>query len=279
MEPLSTFTSQNLYSKKEWLFPNNVIYYLTFVIPIFIFIFAYPLIQVLLSTKVSLIIKLITLFIAYYITDLISAFIHCYYIDNSFSKKKYNIDNHGNLVINTVVGYASCHHIFPSNWADIKDSTIFITTSLYLIIPLLLIYFCIKNVICKLFGYSILCFSLLTPLSHKYAHEKTHGRYVPPIIDFLINNNILLNPKVHSTHHKENNYNWALFSGISNPFFDFIINNICTIFNKCPTEDRTRNANNYINTMETHNIVNIKFTGDIEGYLQCRLIDNIFVSI
>lgn len=276
MEPLSTFTSQNLYSKKEFLFPNNLVYYLTFLIPVFIFIYVFPLIQVLLSNKISLVIKLIIIFIAYYIADLISAFIHCFYIDNSYSKKKYNINNN-HLVINTNSGYASCHHIFPSNWSNVKDSTIFVTSAVYLIIPLLVIYLCINNNICKLFGYTLLCFLLITGFAHKYAHEKHHGRYVPYIIDFLVNSNLFLNPKVHSTHHKESNYHWALLSGISNPLYDFITNNICTIFKKCPLDEIIKNGNNFTN--EYDNIINIKFTGDIEGYLQCRLINNTFVSI
>ena len=136
MEPLSTFTSQNLYSKKDLIFPNKLVYYLTFLIPIFIFIFVFPLVQVLLSNNISLIIKLIIIFIAYYIADLISAFIHCVIIDKSYSKKKYDINNN-HLVINTYNGYASCHHIFPSNWSNVKDSTIFITSAVYLIIPFL----------------------------------------------------------------------------------------------------------------------------------------------
>ena len=276
MEPLSTFTSQNLYSKKEWLFPNKLVYYLTFLIPIFIIIFVFPLVQIVLSNKISLVIKFIIIFIAYYSADLISSLIHCFIIDNSYSEKKFNIDNDGNLVINTSYGYASCHHIFPSNWSNVKDSTIFITSVIYLLIPLIVIYFCINNSILKLLGYSILCFLLITGFAHKYAHEKHHGRYVPTIIDFLVNNKLLLNPHIHSMHHKENNYNWALFSGISNPLYDFITNNICTIFNKCPVEEQVRNVNN---NMNEDNIINIKFTGDIEGYLQCRLINNTFVSI
>ena len=276
MTPLSTFTSQNLYSKKEWLFPNNLVYYLTFLIPVFIFIYVFPLVQLLISKKILLVIKLIIIFIAYYIADLISSIIHCIYIDNSYSKKKFKTDNDGNLVINTSYGYASCHHIFPSNWSNVKDSTIFVTLMIYLFIPLIVIYFCINNSILKLLGYSILCFLLITGFAHKYAHEKHHGRHVPFIIDTLINNNLLLNPNVHSTHHKENNYNWALFSGISNPLYDFIVKNVCTNLNKCPLEEQVRNVNN---NMNEDNIINIKFIGDIEGYLQCRLINNTFVSI
>ena len=126
--------------------------------------------------------------------------------------------------------------------------------------------------------YSILCFLLITGFAHKYAHEKHHGRHVPLLIDTLINSNLFLNPKVHSTHHKESNYHWALLSGISNPLYDFIITNMCTILNKCPKEEQVRNVQQYLEDNNT-DIVNIKFTGDIEGYLQCRLIDNTFVSI
>jgi len=271
---LSSFIDKKLYSKKEWLLPNNILFFISFITPIIILFLFFDLYKNTLLIKYNkLILITILLITSIYIADFISAYAHCYYIDNSYRYKKFDIkDNY--MIINTNYGYASCHHIFPSNWKDIKDSTIINTTIFLLIVPFLIVYFFINNPIIKILCYFIFLFLIVTPISHKYSHEKLHHRYSPFIVDFLIKYGIFLYPKKHENHHIENNYNWGLLNGISDLLFNFIINNMCYYNKQCPTEEMIYNGK-LLNT----DIINIRFVGDIEGTLQCKLVDNLYVDV
>jgi hypothetical protein len=179
----------------------------------------------------------------------------------------------GYLIVNVFYGYASFHHYFPSGWKDVSDRTILTSMLIGLLIPILLIQF-IRDIPIKLATYFIILFLTLSPISHKYAHEKLHNREVPFIIDKLSEYGILLPPKKHQTHHVENNYNWGLLSGRCDPIFDFLIRNVCKK-GKCPMEKSVKNAKkNSVNDK-----VKLKFVGDIEGTLEARLDGNLVVKL
>lgn len=271
---LNSFTSKNLYSKKEWLLPNKIVFFASFITPLIILILFIDLYKnTLLIKNNKWIIITILLITSSYIADFISAYAHCYYIDNSYRYKKFEIKNNY-MIINTDYGYASCHHIFPSNWKDIKDSTIINTTIILLVVPFLIVYFLITNPMIKILCYFLILFIIVTPISHKYSHEKLHNRYTPFIVDFLIEHGIFLYPKKHQKHHIENNYNWGLLNGSSDLLFNFIVNNMCYYLKKCPTEEMIYNGK-----LLNSDIINIKFVGDIEGTLQCKLVDNLYVDV
>lgn len=277
IETFTSFKDCNLHSKKNWLYSNDFVFYMGFITP---FIALFLLFDVYNSfaniKKYKYILLVFIISITYIISDLITAFFHCYFIDNSFSEKKYKIED-GHIVINTTNGYASCHHIFPSNWKDVSDYTILITALSISCIPILLTYFCIHNLVVKLFIYFMILFFIFAVYIHKYSHEKIHNRYVPYCINILLEKNIFLSPKKHQKHHIENNYNWSLLNGSSDDFFNSIIYNLCYYLKKCPIEESVNNAKNYINE-NNGNIVNIKFVGDIEGVLKCKLYNNLFIK-
>jgi hypothetical protein len=179
----------------------------------------------------------------------------------------------GYAVVDTPYGYASHHHFFPSGWKDIPDITILASAVFAFILPLILIHF-IRDKAIKMTLYFIVLFLIITPVVHKYAHEKLHHRPTPFIIDTLSSYGILLPPKKHQTHHVENNYNWGLLSGKSDPILNFFVRKICD-YKKCPMEKTIRHAKeNSVN-----NIVKIKFVGDIEGKLVCKINGNLIVKI
>jgi hypothetical protein len=216
----------------------------------------------------------ILLFIAFYFADLISAIVHSYYIDSSYAKTVYETED-DTMIINTHYGYASAHHIFPSNYKDINDSTLFTTSVLIICIPAIIIYACGFNPLLSLFMYATLAFVALAPLSHKNAHEKLHSRYVPPYIDIFFKCGIFLSPTHHKNHHVLNQYNWALLNGISDPLFNYITETLCLRKKICPVEENVSNAKLFQNH---NNKVKIRFVGDIEGSLQCRLDGNLFIE-
>jgi hypothetical protein len=121
---------------------------------------------------------------------------------------------------------------------------------------------------------------MFSVFTHKYAHEKLHGRYVPPVIDFLLEHELFLSPKTHQNHHIENNYNWALLNGLSDNFLNYIVQNICNIFKTNPIEDVQNNALLYLKSKQIDDgIINIQFVGDIEGKFKCKLDKNLFVKV
>jgi len=221
----------------------------------------------------SILLQISCIFIAFFISDLISALTHCLVIDNSYTENSYTIEN-GILVINTDTGYASCHHIFPSNWKDISDTTIYITMFLFLLIPQLFIYFFIKNNYIKFTLNLIILFIILSPIAHKYAHEKIHNRDIPYIYNLLISYGLFLNPNQHRRHHIENNYNWSFLNGISDIVFNNIVKTICNFFNICPYEKTLKSAKLLNSNGE---IIRVKFIGDIDGEIKCKVINNLFI--
>ena len=274
----SSFKDNKLFSKKEWIYSDQFVFLMKFIAP---FIFLFLLYDIAKSfnniKKYKWYILSMILVFSYLISDLITSIIHCYHIDQSYSEKKYDIKD-GYVIIDTTNGYASCHHIFPSNWKDISDSTIFTTAVSFFTIPIFLFYYFVKNTPLKLFLYATIIFVTFSAYTHKYAHEKLHKREVPFMIDLMQKMNLSLSPQVHQKHHVENNYNWSLLNGSSDTMFNYIIHNICHFIHKCPVEESVDNIKTFVEKNQT-NIVNIRFTGDIEGTIQCRLEDNIFVKV
>lgn len=60
---------------------------------------------------------------------------------------------------------------------------------------------------------------------------------------------------------------------MSDYLFDKIVTNVCYLLDKCPFEETQYNVKMYNN-----DIINIKFVGDIEGTIQCRMENNLFVE-
>lgn len=281
-ETFSGFTDSNLFSKKQWIFPDKFVFYMGFIIPFVLIIVFYDSFRSIVSItkyKFSIILILIIYLFSHFISDLITAIAHCCFIDNSFSDEIYKIKD-DRIIVNTTTGYASCHHIFPSNWKDISDSTLLISVTTLAFIPFLLIFYFIKKPLIKLFCYFTILLLMFAVFTHKYAHEKLHKRYVPWAMDFLLEHGLFLSPKTHQKHHIENNYNWALLNGVSDNFYNYLIKNICNIFKKKPMEDTQNNALLYLKNKQFNDgIIKIQFVGDVEGTFRCKLDKNLFVKV
>lgn len=269
----SCFSENGLISKKEWLLPNPVVQYGHLLVPFYFGVIFFELYRNIFKGKKppSFWTVMLLFLTSFFVIDFLSALIHCVYIDSSYSRNNYV--HNGVMFVNTKYGYSSCHHIFPSNWKDISDLTIITTMIYFSSIPLLFISYFVKNLYFKIFMMFLFLISIIMPISHKYSHEKLHGRYVPPIINELIDLKILLSSKGHQKHHIENNYNWALLNGISNGLFNSIVYGLDKIFGIVPMEESVYNAKK-INTK----IFKIQFYGDIEGTLDCSLHENLFVE-
>jgi len=218
-------------------------------------------------------ILLLLIISSFFLVDFLSACLHCFFIDASFTKQQYEIKD-GYMVIDTKYGYSSCHHIFPSNWKDISDKTIFTTMMFYLILPFLAFFWFVQNPWMKIFFSFFIIFAVLMPMSHKYCHEKLHNRDVPLLFDWLLEKEILLSCKQHKKHHIMNNYNWSLLNGSSDDVFNQLIHSLCNDWYVCPVEESVLNAKR-MNDEDFH----IRFIGDISGTLHCRLKDNLFIKI
>lgn len=273
MATFTSFKSEGLVSKKEWVLPDTFVSYMNIVSP---FIGVFLLYEMYVSCqafqKYRFLFLAVIVYFAYMITDYISAFYHCYYVDKSFASMDYPVED-GHIIVDTTTGYASSHHIFPSGWKDIPDKTL-LTTALSIMFPVILFVYFIPSPTIKLTIYLILFFGVLVLFAHKYAHEKLHGRYVPWMLDPLLEWGILLNPKVHQKHHTENNYNWALLHGNTDVFFNHAIQLLCKYYNKCPNEVSIQN----IKIHSVNGEVKLKFIGDIEGIILCEIKDNLIIK-
>jgi hypothetical protein len=272
MNYLSSYKNVGLYSKKELIFDNELCDILIYILPFYLYFLFYTIYKYAKNIKIKNLIFII--FFSFILSDLVSAMIHCYFSDRSFYENQLKIED-DYLVIDTNSGYSSNHHMFPSNWKDISDLTI-ITSTLTIITPLLMLtlFFINSNELGLILSINI-GMIVLIPIIHKYCHEKHHDRYVPPVLDFLYDNKIILQHNKHSRHHLENIYNWALINSSS----DFILNNFikikCYLFNLCPDEEVLKNCKKYLEIYNT-DVVKIKFVGDIEGKINVKINGNLF---
>lgn len=284
----TTFTSfkdSNLFSKKDWVFDNEIVKVFMYIGPVIMVFILYEIITSIISYKkqtkynnlILLIIVIIVICCSFIFTDLFTALMHCVHIDKSYSKHLYDIVN-DEIIIPVKNGYASCHHIFPSNWKDISDISLFSNGVILAIIPFTLTYLYIENYLIKIFFYFFVSFIILSLYTHKYAHEKLHNRHVPWLFDKLIEWKCTLQPKRHQKHHIDNNYNWAFLNGITDNIFNFMVRTIGYIFKIYPNEEDITNIKNFVKLQDKNGFVNIQFVGDVNGKLKCKLCGNLIVK-
>lgn len=276
MRVFSTFKEYNLHSKKEWLLSDDFIRFLNPFTYIILLIFLCFFTECVMKIKSYYMIPSIIL-LSYIIADIVAIAVHCFIIDGSYSPKNRKfIDDH--LIVDTKTGYASCHHIFPSNWHDIPDSTLITTSFFLLLLPMLLLYYNLKTKYeIKFLLITTAIFICCIPLTHKYSHERLHDRDTPEFMKLLQNYGIVISPQKHQKHHVDNNYNWSLFSGHLDFIFDSIVSGICNIFNECPIEDVQESVEKL--QIKDGDIIKIRFIGDIEGSITCMYKKGLFYDI
>jgi hypothetical protein len=131
-----------------------------------------------------------------------------------------------------------------------------------------------KNDKFALFNYLVLYNSILIGLTHKYAHEQNHNRYVPPVIKILQDLGLSISGKEHKIHHGKLNCNFSLFNGFANNHANKFINLIDKIFNTEHYEAMIELSKEY--KKKYGNDITIKFVGDIEGEIIVNLKKNVF---
>ena len=175
--------------------------------------------------------------------------------------------------MNITSGYSSGHHIFPSNWIDIEDKVIF-THSFTLLIPIFILNYFNKY---NNFAYLIYLVSYqlaFSGITHKYAHERNHNRYVPKFIKLLQKLKLSLSFKNHSIHHRDLNKNFSLLNGLTDNYLNKFINFLDIITKKKHIEESIYITEKYKKIYGDK--ILMKFTGDIDGELKFKMKNNKF---
>ena len=269
---LISFKNANLFSKKQYLYHDKYAKYAEIpliILNIFLLKDMYNR-----SKRINIVNKIICLLLSIFIADIITALIHCYYIDRQvFTKSDISMDKtNKKIVINTRNGYSSGHHVFPSNWKDIDDRIIIRDVFIFLTPPFILNYFNPSDTSAFL-NYAVLYQLGISGVTHKYAHEKNHNRYVPGPIKILQNLGLSLSGKNHKIHHEKLKCNYSLLNGTSDEFSNNLIKTIDEMFNTKPYEEVIHLCKKYVKKYGKD--ITIKFVGDIEGEIIVNLDGNI----
>ena len=267
---LICFTKSNLFSKKQYLFSDSFVKYAEIplnVLNISSFINMYNH-----SKNLNVVNIIICLLLSMYIADFVIALIHVYILDRTPISKSHIDETEKKLIINTISGYGSCHHIFPSSYLDVDD-TILVRDLYITFTP----FFALNHFnTCHLTAYltyAILYQMSISGLAHKYAHERNHDRYVPKPIKILQDLGLFMSHKIHKTHHEEIHCNYSLLNGLSDPFSNLVIDRIDNLLNITPYEHDTELCKKYVE--KYGNEIALKFVGDIEGEMIVKFCGNV----
>jgi hypothetical protein len=225
--------------------------------------------------NINMINKVICLSLSTYISDIITALIHCYITDRGlFGKNNTYIDKPTKKIIMHIgSGYGSAHHLFPSNYIDIDDKIII--RDIFIIgIPYFVLNFLNKNDTTAYLNYAILYQMCASGITHKYAHERNHNRYVPKPIEILQDLGLSLSSKIHKNHHEKLDCDYATYNGMSNKFINILTKKIDKLLNIQPFEEVIDLCKKYVKKYGKD--ITIKFVGDIEGEIIVNLKGNIF---
>jgi hypothetical protein len=211
---------------------------------------------------------------AVYIADLITALVHCYHIDRAiFRNRDIVLDKvKQKLVCNVSGGYASWHHIFPSNWKDIDDKVL-LRDMVLTLAPFLILNLFNPSSEGAYFNYCVLLSLVICPIGHKYAHERNHKRPVPKSIKMLQDLGLLLSGPKHKKHHEELNCDYGLVNGSIDALANFLIKAIDKWLKLESSEDSIRMCKRYV--AQYGKDIPIQFVGDIEGEIVVNLSGNI----
>ena len=277
---LGTFTDAGLYAKKQWILPTGLVNALKIVSPLWVLVFLVPVVYYLSMMKRRwfwpklLVIVLAAIFCA----DLFSSFMHITFVDNAYSETEFKVDEDGYMIVPVLYGYSSCHHYFPSNWKDVDDSTTMLNIAFILLFFIPLIELLVASVDLKAFIYIWYLFMILVPVSHKYMHERHHGRYVPWYFECMYRCGLFLQSEKHVKHHENDVYDWGLLNGMSDPMLNMMIQFYCHVLGLCPIELMSENYKKYETDFQTDQ-VKMRFTGDIEGRIICKREGTKFVLV
>lgn len=270
---LISFKNANLFSNKQYLYHDKYAKYAEIpliILNIFLLKDMYNR-----SKKINIVNKIICLLLSIFIADIITALFHCYYIDRQVLTKNDDISmdkTNKKIVINTTNGYSSGHHVFPSNWKDIDDRIIIRDVFIFLTPLFILNYFNPSDAGAFLI-YAILYQLCISGVTHKYAHERNHNRYVPGPIKILQNLGLSLSGKKHKIHHEKLKCNYSLLNGTSDEFSNNLIKKIDEMFNIKSAEEVIHLCKKYVKKYGKD--ITIKFVGDIEGEIIVNLDGNI----
>jgi hypothetical protein len=175
-------------------------------------------------------------------------------------------DDH--LILYFPSGYASCHHIFTSNFNDIDNDVLATSFLVASIVPGIVATCLGKKSIAKYCSYFSIFFTM-NVFCHKFAHMRRHNIKIPPFFEFLQDYKLSLDHEVHSNHHRIHHTNYSVLNGYS----DFVLNAMLKLANFDKKMDlRIENIFRYAEEFDT-NEIHLRCKGDIEGDIVMYLND------
>ena len=227
------------------------------------------------------------------VADLWSGLYHCYGVDRRMGRhyvrfalpgahpeneKEVTIDHKNRqMVVCSTEGYYTPHHILPSNSKDIQDFNIFRDES-FVCYPFLLLALLNLHDESALLLHLVYELSCVTNIIHKYAHERRHGRHVPPILRLLQDCKLCLDPNFHGTHHEKLDSHFNLLNGWTHDLTNTVIGHIDRTFGLRDWDLEIAVAKRFAKRYGT-DIIPVKFTGDLDGVVFFRLRDNLLVPL
>jgi hypothetical protein len=218
--PPKSFTSYNLYSKKEFIFPDKIVDSRWFSVTAFILysLFIFETIRIFNFTFHGI----LEVLAAYLFADFLTGLAHAFLIDDVLDLFKDCTIENDELHVHVVTGYSSLHHLLPDNWMDVRDSTI-IKTYIVLYAPFLFLNVFFASSFVSLISW----FTLISIFSHKYSHLHSGRNKAKvefnPILKFLFDKSVLLNSRVHSEHHSSPHKAYGFLSGHADFFTDIMV--------------------------------------------------------
>ena len=126
-------------------------------------------------------------------------------------------------------------------------------------------------------NYCVLYQTLLVGLTHKYCHERNHGRYVPDYMQLLQNNGLAIQPVDHKKHHVELNCNFPFYNGWTTALSNVVIPLIDAACGLKQSEETIDICKEYVRKYGT--IISIQFIGDFDGEIKVKLNGNILETV
>ena len=192
-----------------------------------------------------------------FIADLVTACIHVWF--DLVEDEPYNVED-DHIVLNTLNGYSSCHHILTSSFTDIDNDVVATTLLLYSLTPSI-VATCLGNKsLVKLCSY-VGIFYTMGWFGHKFAHMKRHNQTIPRLFEILQRLKLTLDHNVHAKHHTDHGEHYGVVNGVS----DFLVDSILKFaIGGEHVDKRMQNIFRYADEFNT-NKIKIRFKGDFEG--------------
>jgi hypothetical protein len=160
------------------------------------------------------------------------------------------------LHVHVDIGKASAHHLFPSNWFEISDMVV-AKTGVYALLVAAAVQCLGRNDSVGACAYYTVGWTMASVLSHKYVHERNHGRRVPSVYRWMQDLGLFMSPDTHRSHHLDTSINYSLLNGVTSGILESFLRWVG------PGQHIDEHAL-LASIRNTQGISRIKFTGDVD---------------